>query len=64
MKICHLQTPGHHKIGIHDVQMVNFIDISELAPDHLLVLNGKKSPSLTSIPNISRPSADFFKYQS
>jgi hypothetical protein len=29
MKICHLQTPGHHKIGIQGVHMVNFIDISE-----------------------------------
>jgi hypothetical protein len=41
--------------------MVNFIDISESEPDHLLVLKGKISRS-TSIPNISRPSADFFKY--
>jgi hypothetical protein len=37
MKICHLQTPGHHKIGIHGVQMVNFIYINELEPDHLLI---------------------------
>jgi hypothetical protein len=45
MKICHLQTPGHHKIGIHGVQMVNFIDINELELGHLLVLKGKISRS-------------------
>jgi hypothetical protein len=45
MQICHLQTPGHHKIGIHSVKMVNFIDISELEPYHLLVLKGKISRS-------------------
>jgi hypothetical protein len=45
MKICHLQTLGHHKISIHGVQMVNFIDISESEPDHLLVLKGKISRS-------------------
>jgi hypothetical protein len=45
MKICPLQTLGHHKIGIHSVQMVNFIDINELELDRLLVLKGKISRS-------------------
>jgi hypothetical protein len=45
MKICHLQRPGHHKIGIHGVQMVNFIDINETEQDHLRVLKGKISKS-------------------
>jgi hypothetical protein len=61
MKIYHLQTPGHHKVGIQDVQMVNFIDISELEPHHLLVLKGKISRSHEHTKH-SRPSADFFKY--
>jgi hypothetical protein len=43
--------------------MANFIDITKMEPDHLLVLKGK-SPGLSSIPNISRPSAEFFNYQS
>jgi hypothetical protein len=43
MKICHLQTPGHHKIDIQGVQMVNFIDINESEPNHLLALKGKIS---------------------
>jgi hypothetical protein len=45
MKISLLQTPGHHEIGIQGVQMVNFIDISESEPDHLLILKGKISRS-------------------
>jgi hypothetical protein len=45
MKICYLQTLDRHKISIHGVQMVNFIDINESEPDHLLVWKGKISRS-------------------